>query len=278
MAPATFETGLLLDAFPYIRIGNGPHNLLVVPGTQVDNADPGFVVKQTYRAAFAPFAREHTLYLVNRKRNLPPSATTADMAADYVRVQHAIGPARVLGLSAGGLIAQQIALQAPELVERLALVVAAARLSEAGRRFAELLITLAEAGRWIDIEAELAAGLFTGRTSQQVMRRLMQLGGKLFVSPPQYGHDFVTTLRADLAFDSRSLLPGLRVPTLVLGGSYDPFFPAPLLHEIADLIPNATLRIYEGAGHGLVKLQKRRFETDVLAFLAPSGAFGVAQR
>ena len=140
------------------------------------------------------------------------------------------------------------------------------------------MIVLAEAQRWVEIEAELAAGLFVGRTAQRVMRRTMRTLGRLYVSPPQYGHDFITTMRADLAFDSRPLLPGLRVPTLVLGGSRDPFFPAPLLHEIAALLPDATLRIYEGAGHGLVKLQKRRFETDVLAFLGRPGALPAVGR
>jgi pimeloyl-ACP methyl ester carboxylesterase len=270
MSTAGCETGLLLEQFPYIRIGNGPRNLLVIPGSQVDNTDPGFVVRQTYRVAFAPFAREHTLYIVNRLRNLPATYTYADMAADYVRVLHEIGPARVLGLSAGGMIAQHVALQAPELVEKLALVVAAARLSEEGRRIGELLIALAEAGRWADVEAELASGLFTRRTSQRLIRGIVRAAGKLFVSPPQYGQDFVTTMRAALDFDSRPLLPRLRVPTLVLGGSVDLYFPRPLLQEIADLIPDATLRIYEGAGHGLVKMQKRRFEDDVLAFLARS--------
>lgn len=263
----TFASGLLLDEFPYIRIGDGPHTLLVVPGTQVDNVDPGMIVTQTYRAAYATFARDHTLYIVNRKRNLPPTTTSEDIAADYVRVLRELGRARVMGLSAGGMIAQHIALQAPELIERMALVVAGARLSEAGRRFCELLIELGQTQRWLDVEAELAAGLFVGTTGQQLMRALMHTVGRLFVSPPQYGHDFVTTLRTDLNFDSRPLLPRLRVPTLVLGGASDPFFPAPLLHELAELIPGATLRIYEGAGHGLVKMQKRRFERDVLAFL-----------
>jgi hypothetical protein len=52
-------------------------------------------------------------------------------------------------------------------------VVAAARLSNDGRHFAELLIALAEAGRWVDIEAELGAGLSTGAPSQRVMRHVM---------------------------------------------------------------------------------------------------------
>src|SRR3712207_1493692 len=109
MATSTFETGLLLGEYPFIRIGDGSHNLLFVPGTQVDNVDPGFVVKQTYRAAFANFARDHTLYIVNRKRNLPSTYTNADVAADYVQVLREIGPSRVMGLSAGGMIAQHIA-------------------------------------------------------------------------------------------------------------------------------------------------------------------------
>ncbi len=96
------------------------------------------------------------------------------------------------------------------------------------------------------------------------------------MAPPRYGQDFITTLRADLNFDSRPWLPTLRVPTLILGGSIDPFFPAPLLHETADLIPNVTLRIYECAGHGLVKWHKRRFETDVLAFFEPPRVVTVA--
>lgn len=264
----TFATGLLLNEFPYIRIGDGPHTLLVVPGTQVDNVDPGPIVTQTYRAAYANFARDHTLYIVNRRRDLPARSTSADIAADYVRVLRELGPARVMGLSAGGLMAQHMALQAPELVERLALVVTGARLSEAGRRFCKLLIALGETRRWVDVEAELAAGLFVGQTSQRLMRVLTRTVGRLFVSPPHYGHDFITTLRADLDFDSRPLLHKLHVPTLVLGGANDPFFPAPLLHELAALIPGATLRVYEGAGHGLIKMQKRRFERDVLAFLS----------
>jgi hypothetical protein len=83
MATTPFETGLLLGEFPYLRIGNGPHNLLVIPGTQVDNADPGFIVEKTYRAAYTNFARDHTLYLVNRKRDLPATYTSEDMAADH---------------------------------------------------------------------------------------------------------------------------------------------------------------------------------------------------
>jgi pimeloyl-ACP methyl ester carboxylesterase len=66
-------------------------------------------------------------------------------------------------------------------------------------------------------------------------------------------------------------LPTLRAPTLVIGGDRDPFFPAPLLQETTGLIPNAVFKMYAGAGHGLPKTHKQRFEDDVLAFLAHAG-------
>jgi pimeloyl-ACP methyl ester carboxylesterase len=57
------------------------------------------------------------------------------------------------------------------------------------------------------------------------------------------------------------------MPTLVLAGDRDPFFSTSLLQETAAAIPDARLVIYDGVGHGLTKLHKRRFEEDVLSFL-----------
>ncbi len=37
--------------------------------------------------------------------------------------------------------------------------------------------------------------------------------------------------------------------------------------ETAEGIPDATLRVYQGVGHGVPKERKRRYENDVLAFL-----------
>jgi pimeloyl-ACP methyl ester carboxylesterase len=40
-------------------------------------------------------------------------------------------------------------------------------------------------------------------------------------------------------------------PTLIIGGSEDPFFSESLLRETAEKIPDATLHVYEGVGHGV---------------------------
>jgi hypothetical protein len=35
--PAGLAAGLLLDAFPYLRIGSGPRPLLIIPGAEANN-------------------------------------------------------------------------------------------------------------------------------------------------------------------------------------------------------------------------------------------------
>ena len=49
--------------------------------------------------------------------------------------------------------------------------------------------------------------------------------------------------------DSRPLLPGIAVPTIVVVGEHDLLTPPPLAREMADLIPGAALHIVPEAGH-----------------------------
>jgi pimeloyl-ACP methyl ester carboxylesterase len=270
---ANHTAGLLLDEFPYIRIGNAPRPLLIIPGAEVNNAEPGFLMRQAMRLAFSRFARDHSVYIVHRKRALPASYSTADMAADYARVLRAITPsaetAHIIGFSTGGLIAQHLAAHSPELIERLVLAVTGVRLSMEGRGLVEQWRALAQAQQWVELTTAMSEVLLTGDASKRLLRGFMRLFGSLIVAPPQHPNDFIVTMEADLAHDATALLPTLRMPTLVLAGDLDPFFSTALLEETAELIPNSVLKVYAGAGHGLTKTHKQRFEDDVLAFLTP---------
>ena len=50
-------------------------------------------------------------------------------------------------------------------------------------------------------------------------------------------------------------LPNIRCPTLVLGGELDPITPVADSEDIAAAIPQAELRMFEGAGHGVFRDQ-----------------------
>lgn len=261
------ETGTFLGEFPYVRIGSGTEKLVILPGITLENEPASRLTAWTYRLGFGRFAEGHAVYVVNRRSGMPDGYTTREMSGDYAGVVEELGPSRVMGFSTGGSIAQYLALDRPDLVTRLVLVVSASRLSEAGRAICERWTRLARGRRWRDLRADMAAVTVTGETSKRLAGALARVVGGLVLGTPSDASDFVTTLEADLVHDTTGLLGGISAPALVVGGSEDPFFPEPLLRETAAEIPAAAVRVYGGAGHGVPKERKRRYEDDVLAFL-----------
>jgi pimeloyl-ACP methyl ester carboxylesterase len=57
--------------------------------------------------------------------------------------------------------------------------------------------------------------------------------------------------------DSRPRLAALKMPVLALCGEEDALCPPVLQHEIAEAVPNATLRIIPGAGHFVLQESPR---------------------
>jgi pimeloyl-ACP methyl ester carboxylesterase len=262
------ETGTFLREFPYVRLGNGPQNLVILPGITLDNEPPNRFAAWTYRLGFGRFAKNRTVYVINRRRGMPPRYTTQEMAADYARVMESeLGSSHVMGFSTGGAIAQYVALDYPEAVRSLALIVSASRLSEEGRQTCERWRALTRGGRWQELRADMASATVTGETNKRLARAFMKVLGGLVLRAPSDPSDFLTTLEADLNHDTTGRLTEISTPSLIIGGSEDPFYSEDLFRETAEKIPDATLRVYEGVGHGVPKERKRRHENDALAFL-----------
>src|SRR3712207_4805155 len=127
------EAGTFLEEFPYVRVGNGPENLVILPGITLEDP-PNRLAAWTYRLGFGRFPGNYTVYVINRKRGMPAGSTTQDMAQDYARIiESGLGPSHVMGFSTGGAIAQYVALERPEVVRSVIPIVIASRLSDQGR-------------------------------------------------------------------------------------------------------------------------------------------------
>ena len=141
----TIEAGTLGGRFGYLRFGDGPRTLVILPGLYLDGEAPGGLAARAYAYGRALTAA-HTVYVVRRPRGLPAETSIADLAAQYGQLLRSeFGRADVVGLSTRGLIAQELALGDPDAVDRLALVVSGARIAKrhAGRLQAELATFLA---------------------------------------------------------------------------------------------------------------------------------------
>jgi pimeloyl-ACP methyl ester carboxylesterase len=240
--------GLLAGGLPYLAVGQGPP-LVVCSGFTAEHVNPTGAARRFALRPLQPLARHFTVYLVNRKPDLQPGATMADLAGHYA---HALertfaGPVAIVGISTGGSIAQQLAIDHPQLVNRLVLVGAACRLGPAGRRMQRDLARFTLAGRprraWAATGPELATTTAGGRL----------YGALLWLFGPRLGPkdpaDMLVVIDAEDRFDAASQLHRITAPTLILAGERDCTYTPELFWETAARIPGARLRLYPGKGH-----------------------------
>ena len=193
-----------------------------------------------------------------------PGYTGADLVADAVGVldAYALAAAHIVGVSAGGAFAQELALRFRDRVESLVLISTSPAMP-VGRnlpRPTESYLRFLESAKvdWSDDEsvvdylvsyAFVVAGderPFDEKAVRELVRRDVERARDIAASE---NHDRVI---AEGEFP-RDPLSSIRVPTLVIHGTADPMFPLEHGRALADEIPGAELLVLEGAGHGVVR-------------------------
>lgn len=170
------------------------------------------------------------------------------------------------GISMGGYIAFEIMRQAPERVERLALLDTTAR-PDAPEQTAQrqALIARAEDGQLEAILREIAPRLLHPR--HKADQSLIEVQVRMGLDVGAAG--FVRQQRAIIGrADSRPDLLGIRIPTLVLVGDRDPLTPPIRAREMADALPDAQPVVVPDCGHASTLEQPDAVNTALLDWLA----------
>ena len=246
---AVVTEGTLAPGLPYVRLGTGPP-LLMTASLRPDHEPPTGWGRRMVTGGLGPFAEHHTVYVVGRLPGLAAGSSMADIAGHYAEaIEHDLGggPVAVHGTSTGGSVALQLAVDHPHLVRRLVLVASACRLSDHGRAL------MAEVARLAREEGVAAAWAEMGTTispplAAPAVRWLTRVAGRsLHRMDPA---DLLATIAAEDAFDVEGRLPDVTAPTLVIGGSRDPFYSEDLFRRTADGIPGGRAVVFRGKGHG----------------------------
>ena len=204
------------------------------------------------------------------RTEIPPGPyTMADYAADAVALLDHVewDRCRVVGMSFGGMVAQELAATVPDRVERLALLctspggslpsyplhdLAALPDAERAPKYLPLLDTRFTP-EWLEAhesDRNLVAMMADRTTGEKA---------------PEVVHGERAQLDARRRHDVLDRLGAITCPTLVAAGRFDGIAPLTNSEAIADRIPAAELRVYAG-GHAFVAQDRRAFP-EILDFL-----------
>ncbi len=192
------------------------------------------------------------------------------MASDAKAVLDAadVDAAHVLGMSMGGMIAQEFALNYPEKTRSLILAVTACGGREAVSAKPEVLLTLQGSGVSRTPEEAfwaMAPFIYDQNTPRAVIDEDLAVREGKFVKP----ENFMRQLQAIISWQgTHSRLSNIKVPTLVLHGKNDQLIPSANARILADQIPNAKLVELENSSHIFMTDQPAKSAAAILEFLA----------
>jgi 3-oxoadipate enol-lactonase len=233
----------------YDRAGDGPP-LLLIMGMSGTKHHWGEAVLEELRGDFDTIVYDHRDAGDSTRTGKP--FTIADLAADAAGLLQALelDSAHVMGISMGGMVAQELALAHPERIVSLMLGCTycggeGSVLASEGviRRLAEAMSSgdreRAIRTAWeVNVSPSFAA-------NEDAYARFLRTGMR-------YGlpvHVIMEQMKAISGHDTSARLPELKMATLVVHGTLDELLPVQNGHMIAGLIPDSRLEILEGIGH-----------------------------
>jgi pimeloyl-ACP methyl ester carboxylesterase len=239
---------------PWAAFGSGPGSLVIFPG--LGDALGSVRGKPLLLSlVYKRWGFNSRVLVLGRPELLPDPFSISDMARlmaraiDIIAATDAIapGPYCVMGISQGGMIAQWLAAERPELVQRLILAVTTAWAGRIVRTTIDRWQALAREGRYRDLLVDTLESSFSAEYIKTYQLVLPLLGR---VAKPRDLSSFLVQSEACAGHDARDILPGLTMPTLVFGGDQDGIVGPDAAEDLASLIPRARLVVVEGYGHG----------------------------
>ena len=232
----------------YVSFGTGKKVLVMLPGL----GDGLTTVKGMAMAmafSYRMYAKDYKVYVFSRKNYLEEGYTTRDMAADQAQAMRALGisGANVLGISQGGMIAQYLAIDYPEMVGRLILAVTLAKQNEIIQAVVAGWIASARQGDYKALLVDTAERSYSEKYLKKY-RRFYPFLGK--IGRPKDFTRFLIQAESCMKHDAYDGLERIACPVLVIGGDSDKIVGGEAAAELAGRIRNCRLLVYEGLGHG----------------------------
>ena len=231
----------------YAAFGSGNKVLILLPGL----SDGLTTVKGKALLLAAPyklFLKEYTVFMFSRKNQLPDSYSIREMADDQAEAMRRLGirKAAVLGVSEGGMIAQYLAIDHAELVEKLVIAVSSPNANEIVRSAVGCWIESAMKKDHKQLMIDTAEKSYSEEYLKRYRKMYLVIG---WIGKPKNYHRFLVNANAILNFDCFDELKEITCPTFIIGGEADKIVGCAASYKIHEQIKDSELYMYEKLGH-----------------------------
>ena len=250
----------------YAVFGEGPKPLILIPGLSLRST---LASASSVETAYRIFKDEYTVYLFDRRKNMPAVYPVSEMALDLAAALKNMGVenAVVVGMSQGGMIAQHIAISNPELVSQLVLCSSSSRAEPLQLEVIGNWAKLARDCRSEELVPDFIDNAFTPSFLQRYRRALMMMYKNL---NDEEVRRFAITAEACAGINTYGDLGKIKCPTFVLGADLDHVVTYEASVKIAEKLKaeNVPCEIftYEGFGHAAFD-EAKDYKERILNFL-----------
>lgn len=251
---------------PCIKFGSGEKPLVLIPGLRTASIEgTGKLAVRYYKI----FAKDYTVYMLDKKDKLPEKCTIRDIADDMSAAMEKLGikDAYVFGASQGGAVAQEIAINHPELVGKLVLAVTTSRVNSTIEEAINTWIGLIKKG---DVDGFTKDYMYRGYSEKYIKKYRLFLPLTLKLQKMMPTERFINLAEACLTINTYDRLGEIKCPVLVLGAEQDRVVSGEASHEIADKL-GCELYMYEGLSHEAYN-EAKDFNRRVYDFFAKDNA------
>ena len=232
----------------YFRFGTGKKTMVILPGLAIQSVMGS---AQAVAEAYKDFAADYTVYLFDRRMDLPEDYPVREMAKDTAEVMKSLGlhDCCIFGASQGGMIALTIGIDYPELASKIALGSTSAHLKEAQYEMLEEWIRLAEEKDAVGLYLRFGEDIYPPAVFEQYRDVLAAAGGTV---TDEDLRRFIILAKGMKGFDLTAELDRITCPVLAIGVFEDAVLDSDATMEIAeklDVRSDFRLFMYIGYGH-----------------------------
>lgn len=231
----------------YFHFGRGEQILVILPGLSVQSV---MGAADAIAAAYRPLEDRFTIYVFDRRSDIPPRYPVREMARDTAEAFKALGLQNVcvFGASQGGMIALVMAIEYPELIRKMVLGSTSAHVREAQFRILERWAELARKKDSVGLYLEFGKEIYPPEVYEQYRETLIAAARTVTDADLER---FIIFVEGTRDFNVVDELDKISCPVMAVGVYEDSVLDSDATMEIAEkLDDHAEFRLYMYVGYG----------------------------